>query len=111
MLNEGESYTKISIFIRCIQAIFNDTKTAGTIKEAQYLFSRGKYEMPSGKGRKLALTLAQIKLIVSYTDGLEAIERYRYLWFFSYLYNGINVNDTLKFIYSNMIMINPILSF
>lgn len=102
MLNEGKSYTTISIYIRCIRALFNDAKTIGIIKEAQYPFGRGKYEVPSGKGRKLALSLQQIKQIITYTDYSEATERYRDLWFFSYLCNGINVNDMLKLKYSNI---------
>ena len=102
MLDEGKSYTTISMYIRCIRAIFNDAKSIGVIKEAQYPFGKGKYEVPSGKGRKLALTLSQIKQIVTYTDGSEATERYRDLWFFSYLCNGINVNDLLKLKFSNI---------
>lgn len=102
MLDEGKSYTTISMYIRCIRALFNDAKSIETIKEAQYPFGKGKYEVPSGKGRKLALTLQQIKQIVSYSDGSEATERYRDLWFFSYLCNGINVNDLLKLKFSNI---------
>ncbi|WP_165023621.1 site-specific integrase [Dysgonomonas sp. ZJ279] len=102
MLEDGKSYTTISIYIRCIRALFNDAKTIGVIKEVQYPFGRGKYEIPSGKGRKLALSLQQIKQIITFTDGFEATERYRDLWFFSYLCNGINVNDMLKLKYSNI---------
>lgn len=102
MLDEGKSYTTISMYIRCIRALFNDAKNIGIIKEAQYPFGKGKYEVPSGKGRKLALTLQQIKQIVSYTDGTETTEKYRDLWFFSYLCNGINVNDLLKLKFSNI---------
>lgn len=102
MLAEGKSYTTISIYIRCIRALFNDAKNIGIIKEAQYPFGRGKYEVPSGKGRKLALNLPQIKKLITFTDGFEATERYRDLWFFSYLCNGINVNDMLKLKYSNI---------
>lgn len=65
-------------------------------------FGKGKYEIPTGKGRKLALTLQQIKQIISYTDGAEATEHYRDLWFFSYLCNGININDMLKLKYANI---------
>ena len=85
-----------------IGPIFNDAKTIGVIKEAQYPFGRGKYEVLSGKGRKLALSLQQIKQIINFTDGFEATERYRDMWFFSYLCNGINVNDMLKLKYSNI---------
>lgn len=102
MLDEGKSYTTISMYIRCIRALFNEAKSIGVIKEAQYPFGRGKYEVPSGKGRKLALALPQIKQIITYSDGTEATERYRDMWFFSYLCNGINVNDLLKLKYSNI---------
>ena len=65
-----------------IGPIFNDAKTIGVIKEAQYPFGRGKYEVLSGKGRKLALSLQQIKQIINFTDDFEATERYRDMWFF-----------------------------
>lgn len=77
-------------------------KSVGIIKEAQYPFGKGKYEIPVGKGRKMALSLRQIKQIVTYTDGAEATEHYRDLWFFSYLCNGINVNDLIRLRYSNI---------
>lgn len=75
---------------------------AGVLKENQYPFGNGKYEIPTGQGRKLALTIQQVKSIVTYTDGREATERYRDLWFFSYLCNGINFADMLTFKYSNI---------
>jgi len=102
MLAEGKSYTTISMYIRSIRALFNEAKNTGIIKEAQYPFGKGKYEIPTGKGRKMALTLPQIKQIISYTDEAEATEHYRDLWFFSYLCNGININDMLKLKYANI---------
>lgn len=102
MLAEGKSYTTISIYLRCLRAILNEAKSVGIIKEAQYPFGRGKYEIPIGKGRKMALTLQQIKQVITYTDGSEATEHYRDLWFFSYLCNGININDLLKLKFSNI---------
>jgi integrase len=102
MLSEGKSYTTISMYIRSIRTIFNEAKNAGMIKEAQYPFGKGKYEIPVGNGRKMALTLQQIKQIISVSDGTEATEHYRDLWFFSYLCNGINVNDLLKLKFSNI---------
>jgi integrase len=102
MLNEGKSYTTISMYIRSMRALFNEAKNAGIIKEAQYPFGKGKYEIPTGKGRKMALTLQQIKQILNYTDEAEATEHYRDLWFFSYLCNGININDMLKLRYANI---------
>jgi len=102
MLAEGKSYTTISMYISSMRALFNEAKNAGIIKEAQYPFGKGRYEVPTGKGRKMALTLKQIKQIITFTDGAEATERYRDLWFFSYLCNGININDMLNLKYANI---------
>ena len=40
---------------------------------------------------------------MNYSDGLETTERYRDLWFFMYLCNGINTADLVKFKYKNII--------
>ena len=77
MLNEGKTYTTISMYIRSMRALFNEAKSAGVVKEAQYPFGKGKYEISTGKGRKMALTLQQIKQIITYTDEAEATEHYR----------------------------------
>jgi integrase len=53
-----------------------------------------------GKGRKMALNLQQIKQIITFTDGTEATEHYRDLWFFLYL--CICNNDMLKLKFSNI---------
>jgi integrase len=103
MLNEGKSYTTISMYIRCIRSLFNDALRAKTIKRNQYPFGKHLYEIPQGEGRKLALTLQDIRKIITYTDGKESTERYRDFWFFSYLCNGININDMMKLKYANIV--------
>lgn len=102
MLNKGNSYTTIGMHCRAIRAMMNEAKQAGVIKPNQYPFGKGKYEIPTSESRKMALTLQQIKQVVTYTDGNEATERYRDLWFFSYLCNGINFTDMLQLKYSNI---------
>ena len=102
LLSEGKSYVTVSMYIRCIQAVVNDARRAGVIKESQYPFGKGRYEIPTGEGRKLALSLQQIGKIVTYSDGLETTERYRDLWFFSYLCNGINFGDMLQLRYKDI---------
>jgi hypothetical protein len=59
------------MYIRCIRALFNEAMNAGTVKESIYPFGKKLYEIPVGKGRKMALNLAQIKSIVMYDDGSE----------------------------------------
>jgi integrase len=102
MLDAEKSYTTIGMYIRGLRTVINDAVKAGLIKSSFYPFGKGKYEIPEGEGRKLALTLKQIKEIISFSDGLEATEHYRDLWFFSYLCNGINIVDMLKLKFGNI---------
>ena len=102
MLKGGSSQTTVGMYLRAMRSIMNDAKTAYIIKSDQYPFGRKGMEIKSGSGRKLALTLPQIKKIVYYTDDNETTERYRDLWFFSYLCNGINFADLVKLKYSNI---------
>ena len=102
LLSEGKSYVTVSMYIRCIRAIMNDAKRSGIIKETQYPFGKDRYEIPAGEGRKLALTMQQIKSVITYTDGRETTEKYRDLFFFSYLCNGINFGDMLQLRYRDI---------
>lgn len=102
LLEEGKTYTTIGMRGRAIRTIMNNALEVHLIKESQYPFGRGKYDIPTGQGRKLALTLPQIKVLVSYTDGFEGTEHYRDLWFFSYLCNGINFADLITLKYSDI---------
>ncbi len=101
MLDQGRTYTTIGLYLRAIRVLINDAKRYDVIKESQYPFGKGKYEIPTGFGRKLALTLPQIKSIVNYA-GNPVTEKYRDLWFFSYLCNGINFTDLIQLKYSNI---------
>ena len=102
LLATDKNYTTVGMRCRAIRCILNTAKKSGIIKENQYPFGSGKYEIPTGQSRKMALTLQQIGMIVTYTDGSETTERYRDLWFFSYLCNGVNFTDLLKLKYSNI---------
>lgn len=102
LLKTGRNYTTVGMRCRAIRSIMNEALALGIIKEKQYPFGRGKYEIPTGQGRKLALTLQQIKTLVTYSDGSEATEHYRDLWFFSYLCNGINFADLITLKYANI---------
>jgi len=102
LLATGQNYTTVGMRCRAIRCMMNIAIKNGFIKESQYPFGNGKYEIPTGQGRKLALTLQQIGKIVTYTDGTETTERYRDLWFFSYLCNGVNFADLLKLKFSNI---------
>ena len=97
-----KSYTTISMYMRALQSIINDGKEQGYITAAQYPFGKGKYEIPTGEGRNMALTLFQIGQIMKYEVKTENEGRCRDIWFFSYLCNGINMVDLLKLKYSDI---------
>lgn len=96
LLSNDKSYTTISMQMRVIRTLINQAKRDGVIKETQYPFGKDKYEIKEGVSVKKALTIDQIKQIFYFTDGNETTERYRDLWIFSYLCNGINIADLVK---------------
>lgn len=94
--DETNSYATVSIYLRCLRAIFNEAISSGIIPAALYPFGKGKYEIPSSPGRKMALSLPQIKILLDYqTEPGSTTEKMRDLWFFLYLANGMNVKDMI----------------
>ena len=102
-MSEGKSYSSISIYFRALKCVLNRAVHDGIIKESSFPFGKNKYEIPEGCGRKLALTLSEIKKVMSYQCETKDIEEFRDLWVFSYLCNGINFRDLLYLQYSNII--------
>jgi len=102
LLDEGKSYTTISMYMRALQVVVNEAKAADIIKPAQHPFGKGRYEIPQHVGRNIALTLSEIKKIVQYECETDTVEKCRDLWFFSYLCNGANITDICKLRYTNI---------
>ena len=102
LLSEDKTYTTIGFYLRCLRAILNDAIRAGVLKQNLYPFGVGRYQIQTGESRKLALSIDQIKAVVNYTDGFEATDRYRDLWYFSLLCNGANFTDILKLKFSDI---------
>jgi hypothetical protein len=48
MINEGKSFTTISMYIRCIRTLFNEGIDTRIIKENIYPFGKKLYEIPVG---------------------------------------------------------------
>ena len=99
--NEKKSVTTINIYMKHIKSVMNDACRSGIIKDTEYPFGKGLYEIPAGNTRKLALNLEQIRSIIEY-KGDGTTEKYRDLWLFSYLCNGINFRDMLFLKYENI---------
>lgn len=105
LLKEGKEYTTISINMRALRAIINDGKAHGVISEAQYPFEikkNGKYSIPEGAGRKIALSESQLMEVFNFKI-LPDNEKWRDLWIFSFYCQGINISDMLRFKYENIV--------
>ena len=95
-LLKDKSQSTVGFHMREIRTIMNQAKKADIIKEAQYPFGKGKYEIQTVEGNKKALKIKQLSEIVKFSDGNDTTAKYRDLWFFIYLCNGINVADMIK---------------
>lgn len=101
LLDSKLTYSSVGMYMRAIRAMVNVAIADGSMKKADYPFGPTKYVIPTGDSRNIALKLSDIKRVIDYTDGLETTERYRDLWFLSYLLNGINIGDLIKLKDSN----------
>lgn len=97
----GLSQTTISIHLRQLRVIFNEGVQLGIIKPSADPFANNRFQIQGGEGRKLALTLQQIKMLVDYS-GNKSMEKYRDYWLFIYLCNGINIADLIRLKYNNI---------
>lgn len=92
MLEQKNSLTTVSIYLRCLRAILNRSK----IDTSVYPFgkTKDKYSIPIGKNTKKALTLEEVSQIFNYDANPKTQEQMaRDYWIFMYLCNGMNVKD------------------
>ena len=90
--------------MRALRSIINEGKAHGIISQSQYPFvikKNGKYSIPEGTGRKIALTTDQLMEVFNYQIYPDD-EKWRDLWVFSFYCNGANLNDVLRFKYENV---------
>lgn len=103
MLDQGKSITTVGIYLRSLRTIFNQAINDGAIEKEHYPFGKRKYQIPSSKNTKKALSLAEIQKIISYkAERGSTEERSRDLWVFSYLCNGMNLKDIALLKYENI---------
>ena len=101
--NEGKTSTSISMYMRSLRAVFNYGIKEGLLRQSDYPFGRGKYEIQEGEGRKLALDIKQIGQIARYDDGDDLTRKYRDLWMFLYYCNGINMADFVQLKFKDIV--------
>lgn len=101
-LRDGKNFTTVSIYMKTVKCVLNRAAADGCLFTGKMPFGKGRYVIPKGVTRKLALSKDQISKIIRY-KGDRRLERYRDLWLFSYLCNGINFKDMLLLRYRNII--------
>jgi integrase len=95
------SITTVGIYLRHLRAIFNEAIEEGVTK--CYPFGKKRYVIPAGKGVKKAILKAEVLKIIGYNKFSNEFEqRSKDFWVFSYLSNGLNINDILRLKWSDI---------
>jgi len=102
MTANDKSITTTGIFLRNLRTILNQAIEDGLLPRENYSFSKNKYQIPSARNIKKALTIENIKKFVEYEPKTDAEARAKDLWLFSYLCNGVNIKDIAKLKYKNL---------
>lgn len=102
MVANKKSITTAGIYLRNLRTILNQAIEDGLLPQTNYPFSKNKYQIPSARNTKKALTISNIKKFIEYVPNTDAEERAKDLWTFSYLCNGVNVKDIARLKYKNL---------
>ncbi len=105
MLKDNKSETTTGIYLRSLRSTFNDAISQGITKNYPFHNNQNKsgFKVPSGKGRKIALTSSELKLIFDYEYEKKYPGRfYVDSWKLLYLLQGINTVDLCSLKYSNI---------
>ena len=94
MLDQEKRKATISLYLRTLRAIFNEAMDTGIITKDLYPFGRRKYEIPTGRNIKKALSLVDIQKLVNFKAATNSPEDMaRDYWYLLYLLNGMNPKD------------------
>ena len=63
-LADGKSITTVGIYTRNIRVLFNDAIEEKLVSRDQYPFGKRKYVVPTGKGKKRALSGEQLRILL-----------------------------------------------
>lgn len=105
MINtKNSSKTTIGIYTRALRAIFNESIEQGLISRENYPFGKKKYQIPTGRNVKKALSMADISKFYFYESEKvnENEAKAKDFWLFSYFGNGINTKDIALLKYKNI---------
>ncbi len=101
-----KSYTTVGMYMRNLRHIINKAIKTGLFNEFDYPFGKtedGKYQIPSSKSFKRALTIGEIKQLFDYTTDNHNELHAKAYFLFSYLCNGMNMADIANLKYKNIV--------
>ncbi len=94
MLVNNKSKTTVGIYLRSLRAVINIAYQNGEMEKKDYPFGRGKYQIPTGKNIKKALSKQEVLKLYTYNCiKYSTLDKAKDFWMFSYLNNGINFTD------------------
>jgi len=96
------SLTTVSMYVRALRTIFNNAISEKAINPDLYPFGKRKYNVPTPKGVKKALSKEQLKALFEGQPQTPEQEKAKAFWFFSYFCNGMNTKDIAQLQYKNI---------
>jgi len=103
MLGRGATKTTVGIVLRPLRSIFNEAIEDRLItRENCYPFGRKKYQIPTSRNLKKALSQDELKLVFYYKSSNEKLTIGKAYWLFCYLANGMNVKDMIFLRWKNI---------
>ncbi len=96
------SRTTVGIYLRPLRAIFNTAIAEKEINDEVYPFGAKKYQIPTVRNVKKALSQIQLKQLFKAKPLTPEQSKAKDFWFFSYACNGMNVKDIAMLKYENM---------
>ncbi len=102
MTEKGNSVSTVGIYLRNLRRIYNISINEGFTPKEYYPFGIDKYVVPSSVNHKRALTFEQVNLIFNHKCYHPNMEKFRDIWMFSYLCQGMNFKDIANLKWSNL---------
>jgi len=94
MITENKrSRTTVSMYVRTLRTIFNNAISEKEIESNIYPFGKGKYQPPTVRNVKKALSKENLKKLFKAIPNTPEQIRAKDFWFFSFACNGMNIKD------------------
>jgi integrase len=104
-LETSITYATISLYMRTLRSIINNSEGAEPyLSGAEYPFGikRGKYAIPEGGRREIALPIEAIWKVEDYETDNETLATARDIFVFMFYCNGLNYGDLCRLRYANI---------